>query len=161
MKVQWMFAMAVVFTLGLWIGATQPAEGQASTTSAARSFADTQTQHPPQFPRPGAEKVFENDKIIVWDQVELSTEAYMHVHVRDEFEILMTDGPTRSIDVEGNGRDREHVGSGVPGVIGYFQAGLGPHSLQATDPNNKPRVIYIEFKGTEPEDCNVWATTCE
>jgi hypothetical protein len=40
-------------------------------------------KYPPQFPREGATKLFENDRIIVWEQVGRPKNAFVHRHVRD------------------------------------------------------------------------------
>lgn len=133
------------FLIGAIVTASLTALGHQNPT--ARSDERTWA---PQFPRPGATKVFENDRIIVWDQV-YADEPFMHRHIRDEFNILMEDGPTKLMDEHGQVRLTEHVGAtGKPGVLGYFKAGLGPHAEWAADPNHRPRAIYIEFKGTEP-----------
>jgi len=38
---------------------------------------------PPQFPREGATKLFENEYVIVWEQVGRPKDAFMHKHIRD------------------------------------------------------------------------------
>ena len=41
------------------------------------------TKYPPQFPREGATKLFENEHVIVWEQVGRPKEAFVHKHIRD------------------------------------------------------------------------------
>src|SRR5258705_12763665 len=38
---------------------------------------------PPQFPRDGATKLFENEHVIVWEQVGRPKDAVQHKHIRD------------------------------------------------------------------------------
>jgi hypothetical protein len=104
---------------------------------------------PAQFPRPGATKVFENERVIVWDQI-YQDQPFMHRHVRDELNILMEDGSIKVTDAAGVEHPSASPNKGKTGVIGYFKAGLGPHSEIAADPARRPRIIYVEFKGTEP-----------
>jgi hypothetical protein len=119
---------------------------------------------PPQFPRAGATKVFENDRVIVWDQVYTTTE-FMHKHTHDLLVIAVQDGPIKVVTPEGQTTVSEHVtGVGpnfkIPGVQGWFPAGLGPHSEMSTDPSRPRRAFFIEFKGTEPKDCKLWSLAC-
>jgi hypothetical protein len=119
------------------------------TARLSAAAAPTGETWPAQFPRPGATKVFENDRVIVWDQI-YQDQPFMHRHVRDQLNILMEDGPIKVTDATGTERLLTSPNKGKTGVIGYFKAGLGPHSEIAADPTRRPRIIYIEFKGTEP-----------
>lgn len=135
------------FVLGVVVTASFAGAGQVRQSPEAKVDANTWA---PQFPRPGAVKVFENDHVIVWDQT-YTDEPFMHRHIRDELNILMEDGPSKLMDEHGVIRLTEHVGpTGKTGILGYYKAGLGPHAEWAADPNHRPRAIYIEFKGTEP-----------
>jgi hypothetical protein len=130
---------------------------------AAVAYAGYQAQEspsrwPPQFPREGATKVFENDKVIVWEQVWPSN-VYMHKHVRDIITIALEGGPIRVITPEGKETTSPNFGA-KPGFAGYFKAGLGPHAELAADPKRVPRAIFIEMKGTEPQDCGTWSSAC-
>jgi len=62
---------------------------------------------------------------------------------------VLEDGPIKIVDPAGVERITPSPNKGQRGLIGYFKAGLGPHSEVAADPNRRPRIMYIEFKGTE------------
>jgi hypothetical protein len=142
---------ALGLALGIGIGAVSVHVGEAGPTSQAREpqggRAAVETW-PPQFPRPGATKVFENERVIVWDQT-YQDQPFMHRHVRDQLNIVLEDGPIKIVDAAGTERVTPSPNKGKIGLIGYFKAGLGPHSEVAADPNRRPRIMYIEFKGTE------------
>ena len=122
---------------------------------------------PPLFPRDGATKVLETDRIIVWDQVYTADEI-MHKHIRDILVFAVEDGPIRVATPDGVPTARaEQVGAvspeqvGLPRVIGYFKAGIGPHSEALIDPSRPRRFFFVEFKGTEPADCAEWSLACQ
>ncbi|HYL34370.1 MAG TPA: hypothetical protein VEV17_00505 [Bryobacteraceae bacterium] len=124
---------------------------------------------PPQFPREGATKLFENDRIIVWEQVGRPKDAFMHRHVRDTIVFGLQGGRVDTLAVDGKKNDgkaerdataRIYPGNGGVGSVQYTKAGLGPHAEVAPDPNSIPRTIFIELKGTEPKDCGRWSTAC-
>ena len=118
---------------------------------------DTSKKFPPLFPRSGATKVFENDKVVIWDDYTNSTEPYMHIHVRDTISILVQDGPIRSIDE--NGKETVSAGNSVvPSFLVYTRAPRGPHSEAAVDPSRPRRIFRIELKGTEPWNCKDYST---
>ncbi len=50
---------------------------------AAQNAKPAATKYPPQFPREGATKLFENEHVIVWEQVGRPKEAFVHKHIRD------------------------------------------------------------------------------
>jgi hypothetical protein len=124
-----------------------------------------QKKWPPAFPRPGATKVFENDKLIVWDEILTSTEEHMHKHILDAICIYIQDGAIKATDANGKVTIRP-IGTSYPGqkdphVSAYVKAGLGPHSEAAADPTHPRRVFWIELQGTEPPDCKDWSTACQ
>ena len=120
---------------------------------------------PPQFPREGATKLFENEHVIVWEQIGRPAEPFAHRHIRD----ILTFGvePGR-VEVFGPDLEPATGGSGLteriydrgPNTLSYSQAGLGPHVEMAPDPDNVPISIFVEIKGTEPDDCAEWSTGC-
>jgi hypothetical protein len=144
---------AVGLAAGIGVGAALVHVGEARQTGQA----DTRAGKPavetwaPQFPRPGATKVFENERVIVWDQI-YQDQPFMHRHVRDQLNIVLEDGPIKIVDAAGAERVTPSPNQGKIGLIGYFKAGLGPHSEVAADPKRRPRIMYIEFKGTEPAE---------
>jgi hypothetical protein len=134
--------------------------GQANTTASGT--------WPPQFPREGATKLFENDSIIVWEQVGRPKDVFLHKHVRDTIVFGILGGRVQTVGVDGknNGGTQEgaatttiYPGSGGVGSVQYTRAGLGPHAEVGIDPNT-PTSIFIELKGTEPKDCGQWSTAC-
>ena len=48
---------------------------------------------PPQFPREGATKLFENEHVIVWEQIGRPTEPFAHRHIRDILTFGVEAGP--------------------------------------------------------------------
>jgi len=124
---------------------------------------------PPQFPREGATKLFENEHIIVWEQVGRPKEPFMHMHVRDTIVFGIESGRVDTLDVNGQKNDgkaegaataRIYPGKAGVGSVQYTTAGLGPHAEVAPDPNRTPKTIFIELKGTEPKGCAQWSTAC-
>ncbi len=135
--------------------------GGGLATPAGEAAQAEQTRWPPQFPREGATKLFENDKVIVWDQVWVSNE-YMHKHVRDILVIAVKDGRVKVTTPDGQVSENDHLSTGeLPSVLGYYAAGLGPHAEVAADPANRARAFFIEFKGAEPADCKEWSLACQ
>ena len=152
-----MLCGALVVGLSLATGAG----GQAGRT--------TSQKWPPQFPREGATKLFENDHIIVWEQVGRPKEPFMHMHVRDTIVFGIQGGRVDTLGVDGKKNDgkaegaataRIYPGSAGVGSVQYTTAGLGPHAEVAPDPDRIPKTIFIELKGTEPKDCAQWSTAC-
>ena len=135
-------------------------------TPAGTAAQTEQTQWPPLFPRSGATKVLETDRIIVWDQV-YTAEEIVHKHIRDILVFAVEDGPIRVSTPDGvQSAGAERVGEvspehgGLPRVVGYFKAGIGPHSEALIDPERPRRYFFVEFKGTEPADCKDWSSAC-
>ena len=125
-------------------------------------------KYPPQFPREGATKLFENDRIIVWEQVSRPRNAFVHRHVRDTIVFglepgrVLTQGPdgkTNDGTAERSSTTTIRPGTAGVGSVQYTTAGLGPHAEIAPDPNS-PKSIFIELKGSEPKDCGQWSTAC-
>jgi hypothetical protein len=111
---------------------------------------------PPQFPRPGAEKVFENDKVIIWDEF-MSSEPITHQHVRDVIAIRLEDGAPVIVEQADGSKPQglppqETRGPAKTGprFSSYSKAGLGPHSERSSDPKRPRHNLWIELKGTEP-----------
>ena len=125
-------------------------------------------KYPPQFPREGATKLFENDRIIVWEQVGRPKTPFVHKHIRDILTFAVEPG---RVDVLGP--DLKPVASSSPtgatqrlypgdrGGLTFSKAGLGPHAEVSPDPTKIPKSIFVEIKGTEPKDCAQWSTACK
>jgi len=156
------FHRGVLLSLTIGICVASGAAGQGSRA--------VPKKWPPQFPRGGATKLFENDRIIVWEQVGRPKEPFMHMHVRDTIVFGIQGGRVDTLGVDGKKNDgkaeaaataRIYAGSAGVGSVQYTTAGLGPHAEVAPDPNNIPKTIFIELKGTEPKDCSAWSTACQ
>ena len=120
----------------------------------------------PQFPREGATKLFENEHVIVWEQIGRPKEPFAHRHIRDiltfsvepgQVEVL---GPDLQPPSGQGGSFTQRIYSRGETSLLYSRAGLGPHVELAPDPENLPISIFVEIKGTEPEDCAAWSTAC-
>jgi len=130
-----------------------------------------QKKYPPQFPRQGATKLFENDKVIVWEQVGRPDPPVVHKHIRDIITIGLEPGSVETRDAEGRKTDGSlerqvmsqliYPAKGTPNQVFYSKAGLGPHIEAMTDKAKPGRSIQIEIKGTEPKDCRDWSTACQ
>lgn len=124
----------------------------------------TMNKWPPQFPRDGATKIFENDKFVIWDTT-YKPGVFMHKHTRDTISITLvpakiqiTPGPGSVNTVTDT---NSGSGAGIPGVA-FTKAGHGPHSEHLVPPDTAGgRKLYIEFKGTELQGCSAWSTACD
>ena len=140
-----------------------------ATSAAGQAGKSISKKWPPQFPREGATKLFENDRIIVWEQVGRPKQPFMHMHVRDTIVFGIQGGRVDTLDVGGSKNDgsaertataRIYAGNAGVGSVQYTTAGLGPHAEVAPDSDHLPKTIFIELKGTEPKDCAQWSTAC-
>ena len=122
-------------------------------------------KYPPRFPqnppRAGTKKLFENERVIVWEE-NLSTEHYMHQHVLDSLFFYIQDAPVEHMDENGQieleppFRDRTQNGPSFGG--NYTRSGRGPHSERSVDPNKLRRIFSVELKGTALLSCREWST---
>lgn len=116
-----------------------------------------QKKWPPMFPRAGAQKLFENERVIVTDDL-LPTEHHMHQHVLDSIYFYIDDGPIESVDENGKISSTSSEAQKGPRFGGFTKAGRGPHSERSLDPNKRRRMFRVEFKGTQSADCREWST---
>lgn len=128
---------------------------------------DRTAQHkwPPQFPREGATKLFENEHVIVWEQVGRPKEVFQHKHIRDILNFGIEPGGGIGVlnpdGSKGAGSSlTQTIYNKAPNGITYTKAGLGPHAEVMNDPSRPGRSIFVEIKGTEPKDCREWSTAC-
>ena len=85
---------------------------------------ENKTGHPNAFPRPGAKKLIENDRVVVWDYSwKRGTPSPMHFHDKDVVVVYVEDGALKSTTPDGqstvnefkagttrfNTRDRVHT----------------------------------------------------
>ena len=121
--------------------------------------------YPPQFPREGATKLFENEHVIVWEQVGRPKEALVHKHIRDILYFPLEPGGIAVLNADGSKGTgsplTQTIYNRAPHSMSYSKAGLGPHAEVMTDPSKPGRSIFVEIKGTEPKDCREWSTACK
>ncbi len=117
----------------------------------------------PQFPREGATKLFENEHVIVWEQVGRPEQPFTHKHIRDTLTFDVEPGKVEVLEPDRPGQGgsfTDRIYSHGTTNVYYTRAGLGPHIELAPDPGAIPISIFVEIKGTEPADCAQWSTAC-
>jgi hypothetical protein len=132
---------------------------------AAQSGKPAATKYPPQFPREGATKLFENEHVIVWEQIGRPKEAFVHKHIRDILYFPIDPGGGIAVQnpdgSKGTGSSlTQTIYNRPPTSMSYSKAGIGPHAEVMVDPSKPGRSIFVEIKGTEPKDCREWSTAC-
>lgn len=151
----------VVVVLGLCaLAAVLGVAGMAAQADKAAS-----QKWPPQFPREGATKLFENEHVIVWEQIGRPKDAFMHKHIRDIINIGIEPGGGIGVlnpdGSKGGGSSlTQTIYNKTPNNVTYTKSALGPHAEVMNNPSNPGRSIFIEIKGTEPKDCRQWSTAC-
>lgn len=96
---------------------------------------------PGQFPRPGATRMFETDRLIVWDNAWDKASAYRHAHYSQVVAVFVEAGTIRSF-ADGDAEKREI--SRVLGEVIFSRPRPAPHAEQAGE--RAPRAIFLEFK---------------
>jgi hypothetical protein len=120
-------------------------------------------KYPPQFPREGATKLFENEYVIIWEQIGRPKDVFMHKHIRDIIYVVLEPGGVSVLNPDGSTGGAgftQNIYNRPPNSVSYTKAGLGPHAELMTDPSSPGRFIFVEIKGSEPEDCRQWSTDC-
>jgi hypothetical protein len=116
---------------------------------------------PPMFTQPGVRKVYEDERVIVWDELMTNGPAIWHKHVRDQLSFHFQHGLVQYFWDDGRIETRmsdEDVFYPLPHVGGLVRAGL-LHGERNPDPSKgQRRNFFIEFKGSEPPDCKNWST---
>ena len=123
-------------------------------------------KYPPLFPREGATKLFENEHLIVWEQIGRPAEPIVHRHVLDILHFAVEPGTVEVSAPEGESPAGSRGGASFIEALYsrgdnsmlYGKAGLGPHVELAPDPDRLPVSIFVEIKGTAPADCAHWST---
>jgi hypothetical protein len=96
---------------------------------------------PGQFPRLGAAKLFETDRITVWDYTwKVGVLGTRHLHYNQSAAVFLEGGTIRSISEGEPARST----SRQAGDITYQPALKAPHQEQAVE--GSPRAIFIQFK---------------
>jgi hypothetical protein len=91
------------------------------------------------FPRVGAAKLLENDRVAVWEVTWPSPEAPLHFHARDVVVVGIDAGTTRSLPRDG----QPTIFEWHQGEVRFSRRGL-VHREEVV--SGKPRVITIELK---------------
>jgi hypothetical protein len=95
---------------------------------------------PPAFPRPGSKKVFENDRVVVWDYTfALDVPSPMHFHDTDVVVVFLGDGTLASTTIDGAVTTRDHTNG-----LTLFNPGNRQHT--ETLVRGTCRVIVVELK---------------
>ena len=100
---------------------------------------------PGQFPRVGAVKLFETDRVVVWDQTWTAGERIArHLHYAETAAVFLAGGKLRTID---EGRPPNAPFARQPGEVLYADPPVPlkvPHEEEQVE--GSPRAIWIEFK---------------
>jgi hypothetical protein len=131
---------------------------RAVNTEAPELNSPTDAKHPPMFPRRGTRKIYEDERVIAWDELLTTGPALWHKHIREQVSIHVEHGfvqhfftgraPERAWDDDDHGP--------VPHVGGLIRPGTF-HAERSPDLRQK-HTLWIEVKGTEPADCGSWST---
>ena len=101
---------------------------------------ENKSGYPLAFPRPGTKKVFENDRVIVWDSTWTPGVATpMHFHDKDVVVIFLEDGDLKSTTPDG----KEVVNKYTTGTVRFNQR---DRTHTETLINGKQRAIITELK---------------
>jgi len=101
---------------------------------------ENKSGYPLAFPRPGTKKLFENDRVIVWDSTWTpGVPTPMHFHDKDVVVVFLEDGDLKSTTPDG----KEVVNKYTAATV-RFNKGNRAHS--ETLINGKQRAIITELK---------------
>lgn len=101
---------------------------------------ENKSGYPLAFPRPGTKKVFENDRVIVWDSTwTLGVATPMHFHDKDVVVVFLENGDLKSTTPD----RREVVNKYTSGTVRFNQ---GDRAHSETLMNGKQRAIITELK---------------
>lgn len=101
---------------------------------------ENKSGYPLSFPRPGTKKVFENDRVIVWDSTWTPGVATpMHFHDKDVVVVFLEDGDLKSTTPDG----KEVVNKYTTGTVRF---NLRDRTHTETLMNGKQRAIITELK---------------
>ena len=101
---------------------------------------ENKSGYPLAFPRPGTKKLFENDRVIVWDSTWTPGVATpMHFHDKDVVVIFLEDGDLKSTTPDG----KEVLNKYTSGTVRFNQR---DRTHTETLMNGKQRAIITELK---------------
>src|ERR1700736_4631045 len=96
--------------------------------------------YPLAFPRPGAKKILENEKVIVWDNTWTpGVAAPMHFHDKDTIAVFLDDGDVKSTTLDGKVTVNQHTAG-----TASFNRGNRTHTEVLA--SGKQRAIITELK---------------
>jgi hypothetical protein len=96
--------------------------------------------YPLAFPRPGAKKILENEKVIVWDNTWApGVAAPMHFHDKDTIGVYLEDGDVKSTSLDGTVVVNPHTAG-----TASFNRGNRTHTEMLA--SGKQRAIITELK---------------
>ena len=96
--------------------------------------------YPLAFPRPGAKKILENEKVIVWDNAWApGVAAPMHFHDKDTIAVFLEDGAVKSTSLDGTVVVSPHTA----GTASFNRANRTHTEMLAS---GKQRAIITELK---------------
>src|SRR5580765_7058223 len=102
-------------------------------------------QLPPAFPRDGATKILENDRVIVWDvQLKKGQRVALHTHPYDIVSVTLTPGGQQDNGADGVSEDRMFK----MGDVRFTPKGRTHSEVGLTDPPR--RAIVTELKPVAP-----------
>jgi hypothetical protein len=93
--------------------------------------------YPLAFPRPGAKKILENEKVIVWDNTWVA--GPMHFHAKDTIAVFLEDGDVKSTSLDGTVVVSPHTA----GTASFNRANRTHTEMLAS---GKQRAIITELK---------------
>ena len=99
---------------------------------------------PPAYPRPGATKILENDRVVVWNIAWLKQQYPLHRHIYDLVGVYYEPGDRMIIAADGSKRPV----STNAGDIAFQKSGVTHIEEGASDP--PLRAVFIEFKQPAP-----------
>jgi hypothetical protein len=99
---------------------------------------------PPAYPRPGATKIFENDRVVVWNIAWLKQQYPLHRHIYDLVGVYYEPGDRMIVAQDGTRRPV----STKAGDIAFQKSGVTHIEEGASDP--PLRAVFIEFKQPTP-----------
>ena len=99
---------------------------------------------PPAYPRPGATKMLENDRVVVWNIAWLKQQYPLHRHIYDLAGVYYAPGDRMIISLEGTKRPVKTAA----GDIAFQRSGV-THIEEGT--SDAPlRAVFFEFKEAAP-----------
>jgi len=99
---------------------------------------------PPAYPRPGASKILENDRVVVWNIAWLKQQYPLHRHIYDLVGVYYEPGDRMIFAADGTKRPV----STKAGDIAFQKSGVTHIEEGTSDP--PLRAVFIEFKQTAP-----------